>query len=117
MNFKGLFRKRTVLVLSFVIIAFLIIVYVGNKNRTKSIACASINGNNVPIMETIQNNNDYYIILKDLDNIKLSCSKSQYDFIDSKDKIYYIEYETNLFDKSQGKVIIITDKNIMGIPK
>lgn len=115
--FKRLFSKRIFVLLSILIIIAAAIIYTGNMNRTRAIVCASISRDNVPQMETIQDNNDYYIVLKDLGNIKLRCSKAQYDYIEEKNTVYYIEYETDLFSKSQGKVIIITDKNIMGIPK
>lgn len=66
--------------------------------------------NSIQIKKVAENGKFYFELMPG--NIKVSCTKSQYDFIKG-DGTYYLRYDALFYNKNIGKLQEITDKNIL----
>jgi len=111
---KGMIGTKVKVVIVLMLLLFAFSIYFVTHSADYQIS-GSIDGNTTQYrLEKSQKDNHYYIsyIQYDKKEIKLECTKEQYNFVIS-GKDYYMICKLNLFNRTTGKIFELDDKPLL----
>lgn len=107
------FNKNVFLLIAIIVIAIaLAFMFTDVISPRNDIVQGSLEKSDSLQLIKTQNNNNYYVSFKQINKeIKLTCTKEQYDFMSNGQQIYIL-YKKNFFNRNKGTVLKVDNSPI-----